>query len=177
MLLRFELAIVFVLLNCCGSQTWAETHAPAPRQPTVSPEASVPADSLEEEEVLEEEDATEELTRQFRLGEPGLSGVIVDRTVTMMGKTFYRRFSQLVAESHIISNATLAIQERPDARWGSQVWVAENSRILFQATLPPRLSDIDRYAEAAVEQVEQLLVQRSIQQALEDDPDLADEEI
>ncbi|MCC5884622.1 MAG: curli production assembly protein CsgE [Halomonas sp.] len=129
------------------------------------------------EESLEEGRATEELSRQFRLGEPGLAGVIVDRTITMMGKTFYRRFSQLGADSHVLTHTTLSVHERPDARWGSQVWVSENNRILFQATLPPRLSDIDHYAEAAVEQVEQLLVQRSILQALESDPDLADEEI
>ncbi|MGQ4877915.1 CsgE family curli-type amyloid fiber assembly protein [Billgrantia sp. LNSP4103-1] len=177
MLFRCELAIIAVLLFCCAGQATADTHAPAPSQPAAPPEGTVPGDSIEEEEVLEEEDATKELSRQFRLGEPGLSGVIVDRTITMMGKAFYRRFSQLVAESPLLSNVTLSVQERPDARWGSQVWVAENNRILFQATLPPRLSDIDRYAEAAVEQVEQLLVQRSIQQALEDDPDLADEEI
>ncbi|WP_104203144.1 CsgE family curli-type amyloid fiber assembly protein [Billgrantia saliphila] len=171
------MVVAVVLLISCGSLAWAETHAPAPSQPAVPPETSVSEDSLEEDEVLEEGEAAEELSRQFRLGEPGLAGVVVDRTITMMGKTFYRRFSQLSADSHILTRTTLSINERPDARWGSQVWVAENNRILFQATLPPRLSDIDRYAEAAVEQVEQLLVQRSIMEALESDPDLADEEI
>ncbi|KAA0010923.1 hypothetical protein F0A17_15760 [Billgrantia pellis] len=171
------MAMAAILLIPCGSLAWAETHAPAPTQPAAPPEASVPEDSLGEDDVLEEGKAAEELSRQFRLGEPGLSGVIVDRTITMMGKTFYRRFSQLSVESHILTRTTLSIHERPDARWGSQVWVAENNRILFQATLPPRLSDIDRYAEAAIEQVEQLLIQRSIMEALGSDPDLADEEI
>ncbi|MFQ3788643.1 CsgE family curli-type amyloid fiber assembly protein [Halomonas sp. A29] len=165
-----------ILLLALGSLALAETQAPGPNLPTVQEEPTTPQSSIEEER-LEEGQAGEELSRQFRLGEPGLSGVIVDRTITMMGKTFYRRFSQLSVESHILSSTTLSVHERPDARWGSQVWVSENNRILFQATLPPRLSDIDRYAEAASEQVEQLLVQRSIMQALESDPDLADDEI
>nr|WP_267964169.1 CsgE family curli-type amyloid fiber assembly protein [Halomonas sp. MCCC 1A11057] len=166
-----------LFLVALGSLALAEVETPSSSLPTAPREPQVPQGAIEEEEALEEGEATEELSRQFRLGEPGLSGVIVDRTITMMGKTFYRRFSQLSSESHILSSTTLSVHERPDARWGSQVWVAENNRILFQAALPPRLSDIDRYAEAAVEQVEQLLVQRSIMQALESDPDLADEEI
>lgn len=148
---------------------------PGPRPTDVSRGIAAPQSAIEER--LEEEGAGEALSRQFRLGEPGLSGVIVDRTITMMGKTFYRRFSQLSQDSHILTSTTLSVHERPDARWGSQIWVSENNRILFQATLPPRQSDIDRYAEAAAEQVEQLLVQRSIMQALESDPDLADDEI
>ncbi|NIC05438.1 hypothetical protein HBJ55_08380 [Halomonas sp. DX6] len=166
-----------ILLLAFGSLALAEEETPGAGLPAVPREPSVPQSPIEGEEALEEGKATEELSRQFRLDEPGLSGVIVDRTITMMGKTFYRRFSQLSSESHILTSTTLSVHERPDARWGSQVWVAENNRILFQAALPPRLSDIDRYAEVAVEQVEQLLVQRSIMQALESDPDLADEEI
>ncbi|MCE8036274.1 MULTISPECIES: CsgE family curli-type amyloid fiber assembly protein [unclassified Halomonas] len=164
-----------IVLITFGSLALAEPQAPAPDLPTFPGESQPPQSAIEER--LEEEGAGEALSRQFRLGEPGLSGVIVDRTITMMGKTFYRRFSQLSQDSHILTSTTLSVHERPDARWGSQIWVSENNRILFQATLPPRQSDIDRYAEAAAEQVEQLLVQRSIMQALESDPDLADDEI
>lgn len=167
---------VGIVLIMFGSLALAESQAPAPHLPTIPGESQPPQSAIEEER-LEEEEPGEALSRQFRLGEPGLSGVIVDRTITMMGKTFYRRFSQLSQDSHILTSTTLSVHERPDARWGSQIWVSENNRILFQATLPPRQSDIDRYAEAAAEQVEQLLVQRSIMQALESDPDLADDEI
>lgn len=170
-------AITTVFLATIVSLALGETSVPDPGLPTPQSEHPKPEETLDSEEILEEGKASEELSRQFHLDEPGLSGMTIDRTITMLGKTFYRRFSQLGLESQMLSNTILSIHERPDARWGSQVWVSENNRIVFQATLPPRLSDIDRYAEAAVEQVEQLLIQRRIIQALDSDPDLADEEI
>jgi curli production assembly/transport component CsgE len=121
--------------------------------------------------------AEEELSRQFRLGEPGIQGVIVDRTITMTGKTFFRQFSQLSLDRPVIANANLAIHERPSARWGSQVWITEGNRVIFEATMPPRLSDIDEYVDIAIEQVEELIIRQTILEALDSDPDLADEEI
>lgn len=109
-------------------------------------------------------------------GEPVLTGLLVDRTVTMIGKTFFQQFSQLRLDSVILSNTGLVINERPSARWGSIVWVAEGNRILFEATLPPRLSDVDEYAKAAVDQVEQMVLKRKVMQALQQDQDLADDE-
>ncbi|WP_416137180.1 CsgE family curli-type amyloid fiber assembly protein [Halomonas sp. HK25] len=138
-----------------------------------------PERSVEDQHGIVEEpgQAEEELSRQFRLGEPGISGVVVDRTITMAGKTFFRQFSQLSLDNPIIGNANIAIHERPSARWGSQIWITEGNNIIFEATMPPRLSEIDDYVEIAIEQVEELLIQRTIIQALESDPDLADEEI
>ena len=126
---------------------------------------------------IEEGSATEELNRQFYLGEPGLSGIVTDRTVTLQGREFYRQFTQKSLDSIIVSETSLSVHERPDARWGSQVWISRNNSILFQATLPPRISDIEAYAEAALEQVQRILVQDTIIRAIGNDPDLADEEI
>lgn len=105
-----------------------------------------------------------------------LSGLVVDRTVTMIGKTFYQQFSQRRLDSVILSSTNLVINERPSARWGSIVWVAEGNSILYQATLTPRLSDVDQYAAAAVAQVEQLILRRKVMQALDHNGDLADDE-
>ncbi|HSP57611.1 MAG TPA: CsgE family curli-type amyloid fiber assembly protein [Halomonas sp.] len=133
----------------------------------------------EEQETLDnmEQGIEEEFSEQLNLDEPGLSGVLVDRTITMIGKTFYRQFSQLSMESTILSNANLSIHERPSARWGSLVWVSEGNNIIFEATLSPRLSDVDQYAEAAIEQVEQMVIQRKVMDALQQNEDLADEEL
>lgn len=64
-----------------------------------------------------------------------LTGVMVDRTITMAGKTFYRAFSQRAMDNLIIGNATITIQERPDARWGSQIWVMDGNRMYFRTQL------------------------------------------
>lgn len=109
-------------------------------------------------------------------GSTSLSGLLMDRTVTMIGKTFFRQFSQKRLDSLVLSDISLTVHERPSARWGSLIWITEGNRILYQATLPPRLSDVNQYADAAVEQVEQLYLQRKIMQALDNNGDLAGDE-
>ena len=101
----------------------------------------------------------------------------MDRTITMAGKTFYRAFSQRAMDNVIIGNATITIQERPDARWGSQVWVMEGNRMYFRTQLSPRISEADRVAGDAVKIVEDALLQQQLSAALTSDRDLGKEEI
>lgn len=180
------LSLLFVIMAII----WQPVQAQRPTPPGTS-SAGVSGAGVEEQQAIdemaqEEEQKTidnmeqgieEQFSQQLNLDEPGLSGVLVDRTITMIGKTFYRQFSQLSMESTILSNANLSIHERPSARWGSLVWVSEGNKIIFEATLSPRLSDVDQYAEAAVEQVEQMVIQRKVLDALQQNEDLADEEL
>ncbi|MGP8291203.1 CsgE family curli-type amyloid fiber assembly protein [Vreelandella zhanjiangensis] len=106
-----------------------------------------------------------------------LTGVMVDRTITMAGKTFYRAFSQRAMDNLIIGNATITIQERPDARWGSQIWVMDGNRMYFRTQLSPRISEADRAAGEAVQIVEEALLRQQIASALTFDKDLGKEEI
>ena len=101
-----------------------------------------------------------------------LSGVMVDRTSTMAGKTFYRAFSQHAMGNTIIGNAAITIQEQPDARWGSQVWVMDESQIYFRTQLSPRVSEADRAAEEAVQIVEEALLRQQIVSAPNTNKDL-----
>lgn len=134
----------------------------------------------EQEEVeainqLSSPDGPEIQGRQNRNSE--LTGVMVDRTVTMAGKTFYRAFSQRAMDNLIIGNATITIQERPDARWGSQIAIVEGNRMYFRAQLSPRISEADRVAGDAVEIVEEALLQQQLASALSSDKDLGKEEL
>lgn len=134
----------------------------------------------EQEEVeainqLSSPDGPEIQERQNRSSE--LTGVMVDRTVTMAGKTFYRAFSQRAMDNLIIGNATITIQERPDARWGSQIAIVEGNRMYFRAQLSPRISEADRVAGDAVEIVEEALLQQQLASALTSDKDLGKEEL
>ncbi|WP_311064393.1 CsgE family curli-type amyloid fiber assembly protein [Halomonas sp. DWK9] len=110
-------------------------------------------------------------------GSSELTGIMVDRTITMAGKTFYRAFSQLAMDNLIIGNATLTIQERPDARWGSQLWVMEGNKMYFRTQLSPRISEADRVAGEAVEVVQEALLQQQLTAALTSDKDLGKEEL
>ena len=110
-------------------------------------------------------------------GSSELTGIMVDRTITMAGKTFYRAFSQQAMDNVIIGNATITIQERPDARWGSQVWVMEGNRMYFRTQLSPRISEAGRVAGDAVKTVEEALLQQQLSAALTSDKDLGKEEL
>lgn len=102
---------------------------------------------------------------------------MVDRTITMAGKTFYRAFSQRAMDNLIIGNATITIKERPDARWGSQIWVMEGNRMYFRTQLSPRINEADRAAGEAVQTVERALIERQISAAVSSDQDLGKEEL
>ena len=106
----------------------------------------------------------------------GLSGVMIDRTMTMIGKTFFRQFSQQRLDSPAIRNTSLSIHERPSARWGSLIWITEGNNVLYEATLPPRLNDVDMYASAAVSSVSDQFLRRKVMEALRNDPDMAGDE-
>lgn len=106
-----------------------------------------------------------------------LTGVMVDRTITMAGKTFYRAFSQQSMGNRLIGNATLTINERPDARWGSQIWVMKGNRMYFRTQLSPRINEADRTAGEAVKIVEEALLRHQLTSALTSDKDLGKEEL
>ncbi|UYO76016.1 curli production assembly protein CsgE [Halomonas qinghailakensis] len=140
--------------------------------------SSLPASEQEEVDAINQlssPDGPEIQSRQS--GSSELTGVMVDRTVTMAGKTFYRAFSQRAMDSLLIGNATITIQERPDARWGSQVAIMEGNRMYFRTQLSPRISEADRIAGEAVQVVEEALLQQQLASALISDKDLGKEEL
>ena len=151
--------------------------------PALANEPADPAETLatnEQEEIgainqLSSPDGPE--VRGNTNGGSELTGVMVDRTITMAGKTFYRAFSQRAMDNLIIGNATITINERPDARWGSQVWVMEGNRMYFRTQLSPRINEADRAAGEAVQTVEEALLRQQLASALTSDKDLGKEEL
>lgn len=105
-----------------------------------------------------------------------LTGVLVDRTLTVVGKNFYRTFSQIAMEHPIISGATLAMHERPDARWGVQLWITEGSRVYFRTQLSPRLGDAEEIARQAIDIVEEAILKQRLSAAMNPSADLGKEE-
>lgn len=105
-----------------------------------------------------------------------LGGVLIDRTLTRAGKTFYDIFSQKRLNNPIMSSVTLTIHERPSARWGSLIWISEGSRIHFKATVSPRLSGIEEIAIQAINIVRKRIINQKIFQALQQSKDLAGDE-
>lgn len=106
-----------------------------------------------------------------------LTGVLVDRTITMAGKTFYRAFSQHAMGNRVVSNSTITILERPDARWGSKVWIMEGNRMYFNSQLSPKINEADRTAAEAVQIVEKALIRQKLISTFISDKDLGKEEL
>lgn len=106
-----------------------------------------------------------------------LGGVLIDRTLTIAGKTFFDTFSQQRLNYPILSSVTLTIHERPSARWGSLIWISEGSRIYFQASVSPRLSGIEEIATQAIAIVRERIITQTLSQALQQSKDLADDEL
>lgn len=155
-------------------------HAQEMTEP-VSPTASDQASFADEQAAI---DAINQLSgpdgaevEQPTHGGSELTGVMVDRTITMAGKTFYRAFSQRAMDNLIIGNATITINERPDARWGSQVWIMDGNRMYFRTQLSPRINDASNTAGEAVQIVEEALLRHQLTSALTSDQDLGREEI
>ncbi|WFF40297.1 curli production assembly protein CsgE [Salinicola endophyticus] len=126
---------------------------------------------------IDEKNPQRALDKQFNLQRPELSGVIIDRTLTMAGRTFYRSFSQAAMRDPIVASAELTVTERPDPRWGSQLWISERNQTYFSTQLSPRISEADRYADDAVRVVQEAILRRRIAQSLQPSLDLSDEEL
>lgn len=62
--------------------------------------------------------------------DPGdiISGLVVDRTVTRIGKDFYDYFVSFWRTNYPQSSDTFAIYELPSARFGSQIWIDYRGR-------------------------------------------------
>jgi len=138
---------------------------------------SLPEAGAEPDVEINETDPQQALDRQFNLDQPELSGVIVNRTMTMAGKTFYRRFAQASMQNPVLNGVVLTVHERPDPRWGSQLWITEGNRVHFRTQLTPRISEADRNARQAVNIVQESIISARVSEALQPSRDLADEEL
>ncbi|MGP5310288.1 CsgE family curli-type amyloid fiber assembly protein [Vreelandella alkaliphila] len=168
--LRRYLLVIFISFIVLTTDTFANEPANSSRALATSEQEEVNAINQ-----LSSPDGPEVQGQQSRGSE--LTGIMVDRTVTMAGKTFYRAFSQRAMDNLIIGNATITIQERPDARWGSQIAIVEGNRMYFRTQLSPRISEADRVAGEAVNIVEEALLQQQLASALTSDKDLGKEEL
>lgn len=105
-------------------------------------------------------------------------GVVTDATVTIFGQEFYRTFTTAWREQPRIDRYSLAVFERPSARWGSLVWVEYAGRRVFSAFLSPSRREHIRAAGLDAAQIAyRNVVDSEVDRLLFRDPDLAREEL
>ncbi|PLC49542.1 hypothetical protein CR159_13150 [Pollutimonas subterranea] len=106
-----------------------------------------------------------------------LGGIVVNRTVTVLGKDFYQYFSSRWRQKDISGQYTISIHERPSARFGSEIWVQFRQKRMFHAFLPPARAATKKISWSAVELVYQNINDSEIERIMVKTPDLGPEEM
>lgn len=117
-----------------------------------------------------------EVVRKNLFDDP-LSGIVINRTVTVQGQDFYRYFSNRWRELSGASSFTLTVVERPSARWGSEIWVEYRRQRMYHAFLTPARSGTKKASERAVDLVLENVSKSEIERVLTNNPDLAPDEL
>ncbi|WP_271412289.1 curli production assembly/transport protein CsgE [Pseudomonas sp. Q1-7] len=105
-----------------------------------------------------------------------IMGFIVDYTISHIGHDFYRYFSERLRDTSKL-DFNLVVRERPDARWGSLVWVEYEQRVLYRQFLPPNTAELKPVAYAAADLVLEAIAQQKLQRLLQDTHDLERDEL
>jgi curli production assembly/transport component CsgE len=116
---------------------------------------------------------TEDKSKNIR---EGINGLIIDNTMTVIGRDFYQYFSRYWVDQELSDDYNLTVREQPTARFGSRIVVEWNRLNLFQVFLPPTRSNIEISAKQAVQVISQRFKVIEIQKLLFVNPDLAPEE-
>jgi len=106
-----------------------------------------------------------------------LGGVVVNRTVTVLGNDFYQDFTALWRQKDISNKFSISIYERPSARFGSEIWVQFRQKNMFHVFLPPARARTRQISAAAVELVYQNIADSEAERILVRSPDLGPEEM
>ena len=126
----------------------------------------------------EPRDPAEEVQKAVeRLFDEPLGGVVVNRTVTVLGKDFYRYFANYWRYTDQAGRYSISIHERPTARFGSEIWVLYRQQRIFHTFLPPARAATRELSQLAVEQVRERIAQRELERFTAPDPDLGSEEL
>lgn len=106
-----------------------------------------------------------------------LTGIVVNRTITVLGWDFFHYFAASWRESPASEHYSVSIHERPTAIRGSEIWIEYNHQRVFQTYLSPARSAVKDVSAAAVQIVYQNVEAIDINRLLVHDKDLGSEEL
>lgn len=106
-----------------------------------------------------------------------LQGLVIDRTITFFGRDFYGRFMDVWRDQPDTGGVDLAIIERPDPRFGSEITIEADRKVEFRAFLSPTRARTRALAESAAAMLAQRLVLTPAQRRAAEGPDLAPDEL
>jgi len=107
---------------------------------------------------------------------PRAVGVVTVQTMTTAGHDFSQHFLAAWRDQDGSDEITLAIRERPSARFGSEVWIDYAQRTVLQLRLPPARAGLPELAANAVQHVWATVQRTDAERKLFHDADLAPDE-
>lgn len=90
------------------------------------------------------------------------SGLVMDKTITPIGRHFYKEFMAYWTAPRGLSDYTITIIERFNPQWGSIAWISVDDDIIYQQLISSRRLIMEDLAKDAVRQVLQFMVKREI---------------
>lgn len=96
-----------------------------------------------------------------------VDGLIVDETITKIGRDFYDVFHRQWEAPPSVKNFTILIKERPTRGNGALIQVAVNDEVLFEQQLQPRYDVIEETASYVATGLYEYLARNQLQQQLE----------
>lgn len=96
-----------------------------------------------------------------------VDGLVVDETITKIGRDFYDVFHRQWEAPPSAKNYTILIKERPTRGNGALIQVTLNDELLFEQQLMPRYDAIEETATYVAEGLFDYLVRNQLQQQLE----------
>src|SRR5690606_40284954 len=103
-----------------------------------------------------------------------LGGIVVNRTVTVLGNDFYQYFARAWREKDGDNRYSISVHERPSARWGSEIWVQYRQQRVFHMFLSPARQAAKEIRQQAAEIVYENVVNSDIQRMLVQSQDLGE---
>ena len=131
-----------------------------------------PIHAVENNKVILNIDSFENIVPDNEIG-----GIILDRTITLMGKTFYKNFVSYWHLNFPNNVAVFSIHERPSARWGSQIWINYRGKKLLKQFVSPRNTNDKELPEQIAKQINKEIVKMQLTEKLMDTFDMEHNEI
>ncbi|MGO2498287.1 MAG: curli production assembly/transport protein CsgE [Vibrio litoralis] len=109
--------------------------------------------------------------------EGGINGLIVDQTMTVLGRSFYFYLSQKLNDRHESLSINLSVKERPTALSGSIITIFHFNTPIYRTSLSPGLQQAEIKAEQAVDNISVYLLRWKLDRKFSDKTDLAPDEL
>lgn len=105
-----------------------------------------------------------------------MQGFVLNQTVSPRAQEFVRRFEQQWRGRHVAALVNVQIQERPSARWGTQLSIVLADRVVYRTAIHQRTWDWDSLVAQATQRVASQARMGLRAKGLSDNPDLAPNE-